>query len=141
MQEFDAIYRDYHEDIFRFLLKLTLFNADLAEELTQETFYQAYLSIPRFEGRCHIKTWLCGIARNTCYLYLRKNKRENINMMRSEPTTTQSSEADYEHQRVISELVRAINAMEEPGRSIVLYRVFLDLPYAQIASLLGISEN
>ncbi len=40
-----------------------------AEELTQETFYQAVLSIPRFRGDSSVLTWLLGITRN---VYLKR---------------------------------------------------------------------
>ena len=42
IQEFDVIYQKYHDDIYRFLMKLTIYNSYLAEELTQETFYRVY---------------------------------------------------------------------------------------------------
>jgi RNA polymerase sigma-70 factor (ECF subfamily) len=138
MQEFDAIYRAYHEDIYRFLLKLTLYNADLAEELTQETFFHAYLAIGRFEGRCHIRTWLCQIAKNRFSMWLRKKGQETA---LAEAPELRSMEAVYDEKRQVARLLKAIQTLDEPGREIVLYRVFSDLPYTQIAGLLGISEN
>lgn len=37
-------------------------DADLSEELTQETYYQAVKSIDRFNGECKMLVWLCQIA-------------------------------------------------------------------------------
>ena len=51
-------------------------SADLAEELTQETFYQAVKSIGRYQGNGKISSWLCGIARNVLLAYRRKARRE-----------------------------------------------------------------
>ena len=53
--------------IYHFLLKLTNFNEDLADELTQETFFQVYFSLPKYRGRSSIGTWICAIAKNVCY--------------------------------------------------------------------------
>ena len=48
VQDMDAVYRQHAQTVFKYLMLLT-HDADLAEELTQETFYQAVRSIDRFE--------------------------------------------------------------------------------------------
>ena len=75
MADMDAIYRQYAQTVYHFLLSLTQ-NADLAEELTQETFYQAIRSIHRFDGSCKLSVWLCQIAKHLWYQHLRKAGRE-----------------------------------------------------------------
>ncbi|MCA5961169.1 hypothetical protein LC724_13330 [Blautia sp. RD014234] len=40
MQEFQELYEKYSRYVYHFLLKLTNSNADLADELTQETFFR-----------------------------------------------------------------------------------------------------
>lgn len=62
MQDMDAVYRQHAQTVFKYLMLLT-HDADLAEELTQETFYQAVRSIDRFDESCKITTWLCAIAK------------------------------------------------------------------------------
>ena len=37
---------------------------DISEEITQETFYQAFKNIKSFQGKCSIYTWLCTIVKN-----------------------------------------------------------------------------
>ncbi len=63
MQEFQELYEKYSRYVYHFLLKLTNSNADLADELTQETFFQVYLSLPKYKGDSGILTWICGIAK------------------------------------------------------------------------------
>ena len=41
----EILIEKYYDDIYRFLMKLTIYNFYLAEELTQETFYRVYLGI------------------------------------------------------------------------------------------------
>lgn len=70
MQSMDKIYRQYAQMIYKFLLSRT-YNPDLAEELTQETFYQAIRSIDKFDGSCQLSTWLCTIAKNMYHTWQR----------------------------------------------------------------------
>ena len=55
MKEFDAIFKEFTPLVYHFLLSLCG-NESLAEELTSETFYQAYLHIGHFRGDCKIET-------------------------------------------------------------------------------------
>ena len=73
MNDVEELYKMYSHMIFLFLLKMVNYKEDLAEELTQETFYQVCISLHRFKGECEIKTWICQIAKNTCYKYYKKN--------------------------------------------------------------------
>lgn len=72
MQSMDEIYQEYARTVYKYLLSKT-HNEDLAEELTQETFYQAVRSIDRFDESCKISTWLCAIAKNQLLSYQRKH--------------------------------------------------------------------
>lgn len=60
----DNIYQEYGDFVFRYLLALTN-KHQIAEELTQETFYQAIKSINKFhdDGTVKFSTWLCSIAK------------------------------------------------------------------------------
>ena len=62
MQPIEEIYRDYAKTVYKFLVSQTR-DEDLAEELTQETFYQAIRTSDRYDESCKITTWLCAIAR------------------------------------------------------------------------------
>lgn len=58
----DRFIRATHKDVWRFVVHLT---ADMtgADDLTQETFLRALVSLPRFTGRSCARTWLLSIAR------------------------------------------------------------------------------
>ena len=77
MKDFEELYQLYQKDIYFFLLKLTGYEVSLAEELTQETFYQAFFSLKNFRGECAIKSWLCQIAKNTYYKYLTNHAKNS----------------------------------------------------------------
>ena len=65
MLDMDSVYREYVTVVYKFLLSLC-YEEDMAEELTQETFYQAVRSANRYDGSCKVSTWLCQIAKHLC---------------------------------------------------------------------------
>ena len=54
MIDFEEVYRDYLEDVYRFSLALCR-DPVLAEELTQETFFRALEHIGQFRGECTLR--------------------------------------------------------------------------------------
>lgn len=70
----EHMYRKHSQMIYAFLLS-KCGDGMLAEELTQETFYQAVKSLNSFKGQSSASTWLCGIANNVWLAHLRKQKR------------------------------------------------------------------
>ena len=74
MPAFQKTYEKYAQPVYRFLLSLAG-SEDLAEELLQETFYQAFQHIDQFEGRCNLYTWLCQIGKNAWIKECRRNQR------------------------------------------------------------------
>ena len=74
MDDFEQIFRTYSPVVHRFLLSLCG-DVDLAQELTAETFYQAYLHIGKFRGDCKPETWLCQIAKHALYKEQKRRKR------------------------------------------------------------------
>ena len=75
MKDLDAVYRQHAQTVYKFLLSQCR-DPQTAEELTQETFYQAVRSIDRFDGGCKVSVWLCQIAKHLWYQHLRKANRE-----------------------------------------------------------------
>ena len=69
----EEIYQNHSKKVYTFLLSKTC-NHELAEELTQETFFCAVNSINKFKGNSSVLTWLCSIAQNLWLKYLRDNK-------------------------------------------------------------------
>lgn len=140
MADLDGIYRQYAQTVYRFLLASTG-STELAEDLTQETFYQAVKSINRFDGSCQISTWLCGIARNLLMNHRRKQKQRPLSLEEvSEPSGASAEEAVLEavgRERILS----VIHGTAEPGREILYLRLLGGLSFREIGSILGQSEN
>ena len=67
----EEIYQENAKLVYRFLLKYC-HDPQLAEELTQETFFRAMNSIDRYDYSCKISVWLCQIAKHIFLQYLTK---------------------------------------------------------------------
>ena len=72
--EFEGIYRTYFKAVYLYVLRLSG-DEHIAEEITSEAFFKAIRSVDGFRGECEIRVWLCQIAKNTYYSYLKKHKR------------------------------------------------------------------
>jgi RNA polymerase sigma-70 factor (ECF subfamily) len=55
--------RDYYPGVYRYLLCLAR-HTETAEDVTQETFLQAWRHLEQFQGRAPLRVWLCRIARH-----------------------------------------------------------------------------
>lgn len=138
MESMDKIYQQYAQTVYKYLISVT-HNEDLAEDLTQETFYQAIRSIDRFDGKCKISTWLCAIAKNLYLSYLRKHKEhEDVDEME---IPVGSAENDVMQSLGKMDLLRKFHGLEEPYREVTYLRVFGGLSFAEIGEILGKTEN
>ena len=139
MDNMDSIYRSYAQTVYKFLLAQCR-DPDLAEELTQETFYQAVRSIGRFDGSCKVSTWLCQIAKHLWYQHLRKHRREAPLPEELPETPAPSAEEGLLAQEDRLDLLRLIHALPEPQREVVYLRAFGGLSFREIGDVLGRTE-
>ena len=90
MTEFEHIYRTYFNDVYLYICRLSG-NDQIAEEITSETFFKAMRSISGFRGDCDLRVWLCQIAKNCYYTYLKKSKRtDSIEELKTEELPCQA---------------------------------------------------
>ena len=96
---YSELVREYEGGLRRFLLNLTLGDAMLTDDLAQETFLKAYLSLRSFKGVSRFSTWLYRIAYNEYIGYVRKYSRENAELPenREEEPTEAYSRYDISH--------------------------------------------
>ena len=144
MESMEEIYKEYAELVFRFLLAKTG-NESLSEELTQETFYQAIKSSDKFDDSCKVSTWLCGIAKNVWFSYMRKNHLGETEQLEdftdSEKLTTPSVEETVlaAQDRVI--IIKALHAVPEPYKEVLYLRIFGNLSFREIGEIMEKTEN
>ena len=141
MDAFEEIYRSFQPDVFRFVMRLSGYDQHTAEELTQDRFYQAFLSVGKFRGECCMRTWLFQIAKNVYGKYVRREMRQRGIAEKQEEPVAQPPGEELEHSEMLGILRSLIGNLEEPARSVMQYRLYSEMSYAEIARLLQIRPN
>ena len=139
MEDMEEIYRLHAQSVYKYLLTLCR-NEALAEELTQETFYQAIKSIDRFDGRCKVSVWLCQIGKHLWYKSLRASGREEP-IEESSVLPVPSAEDTLLISEDKTALLKAIHALPDSLKEVVYLRSFGDLSFREIGEVMGKSEN
>lgn len=134
-KDIEVIYHLYFEYVYSFTLGLCN-NPDMAQDITQETFYNAIKSIKNFNGKCKIQVWLCQIAKNLYYDKLKKvaknvtlNESDLIDDRKFEDILVQKDEAYRIH--------KVLHVLEEPYKEVFSLRVFGELSFDIINKLFG----
>jgi RNA polymerase sigma factor (sigma-70 family) len=138
------IFKEYGDFILKYLLTLTNdFHA--AEELTQETFYQAIKSIHNFDrnGNAKFSTWLCSIAKN---VWLQEVNRENKKQQLVESLGNECARNyDVEDAFIQSEeklnFFKKARELDDVKREVVYLRLLGDLSFREIGIIAGKTEN
>ena len=142
MRGFEELYHTQGRPVYRFLLALTG-DEGQAEELLQETFYQAFLHIDRFEGRSSLYTWLCCIGKNAWLHECRRRSRyadtpyEELRLEASAPTPEEAMLRREQAQR----LRQAVLELEDPQREVFILHAYGGLKLKEIAALHQKSES
>lgn len=141
--EFEEIYRAYFNDVYLYILRLSG-NESLAEEITSETFFKAMRAVGSFRGECDIRVWLCQIAKNCYYSYLKKAKRtESLDsaFQSDLPSPGLSIEEEYIRHDEAARIREILHDISEPYKEVFMWRVFAQLSFKQIGRIFGKSEN
>lgn len=144
MEPIEELYQKHAKTVYGFLLTKTK-NADIAEELTQETFYQAIKKLSDFQGNSSVSTWLCGIAKNLWFDFLRKQKKQSdlsdrLSDQDSSGVCLSAEELFFQNLGHL-ELLKQLYRMKDPGREVLYLRLIGNLSFAQIGEIMEQSEN
>lgn len=132
--EFDIIYNKYVYKVFYFVLRLSN-DYLVAEEITQETFVKVYLSIDTFQGKCKLEVWICQIAKNLFFDYMKKRNYEFACECPEEKEICNYSDMDdiIINRESMERVNHFILNLKEPYRSILIDHVFAELNYDEMA--------
>lgn len=145
-EEYETIYRKYYSRVYSFISKLCG-SRELSEDITQETFYQTFLSIHRFKGESDMFTFIAAIAKNTYYKYLRKNKYQSVTISLVDISDFLSDDGSgnpeyiYEQTSQRLDVRKLIERLPEKYRDVIFYRIYADMTFSQTAAAMGITEN
>jgi RNA polymerase sigma-70 factor (ECF subfamily) len=146
---FEAILEKYSQPIHNFTLRM-LGNRDDAEDATQQTFIQAYESLPGARPEAPLRPWLYQVARHKAIDLIRRRRSVALSTLEREDDDHPSfditddeplPDAVYEHAELQQFLQEAILTLPVRTREVVVMRYVGELTFAEIGQSLGIPEN
>jgi len=142
MKAFADIYKKYYRMIYHFLLKLS-YNDTIAEELTQQVFYKAFLHIGKFKEKSSLYTWLCAIAKNEWLVECRRNKHYSSEIMDdlSYGIVETSIVDTLINKDLTKRLRKELLSMPELYRDVIILHIYAGIPLKTIAKDKGKSES
>jgi RNA polymerase sigma-70 factor (ECF subfamily) len=145
MEAFEHIYKAVSGFVFNVALRITNSSHD-AEEVTQDVFMKVYKSLPAFEFRSSLRTWIYRITVNTA---INSRKRISKEMDRRSdydtaiktqpaPETADARVNQTDQERAVASLLSVLNPEQ---RACVVLREIEGLSYQQISEALKININ
>ena len=143
MSSIEEIYREYFKDVYLYILRLSG-NEQIAEDITSDTFFKAIKGINSFREDCDIRVWLCQIAKNSYFTYLKKNKHLK-SIDETQLINLPSIETNPEDKAVDKDLAERIRLilhdLPDTYREVYMWRVFAELSFKEIGQIFGKTEN
>ncbi len=147
MESFETIYQRYQGRIYGFLFKLCG-DEQLAEELTQETFYRAFVAFGKYKGNSTMFTWLAAIAKYTYFSYLKKERQSRDAIALEDMVDFymaqdhRDSAEDKILRREVTERVREVlQELPQKNLEVVALRIYAEMSFKQVAETMEISES
>jgi RNA polymerase sigma-70 factor (ECF subfamily) len=140
--QFDGLVSRYSDRIYHFILK-NIRQTAIAEELTQETFVEAYRKLPAFKGEAKFSSWLFGIALNRARNYFNRSPDRHRCYLPVE-VVSHSIPADgnpvqyLERKQALLALQQAIDALPPELQEGLILVVLEELSYEEAAQVMGI---
>lgn len=140
MTEFEQIFLEHREFIFKYLMKMTQ-DASIAEELTQETFFRAYMNYASLRCKEKVAVWLCQIAKNTYFAWYNSQKKQTPLDDLEDMGREDSVEDAVIQQELSQQALQCLHELSEPYKEVFMLTVFGGLSRKEISLLFGKSES
>ena len=137
-EAFGALYDRHVVRVYRHLYYL-VGNAAEAEDLTAQTFLQAWEAVPRYQIRgAPFISWLLRIAHNLGVSHLRSRK-DGVELPATlvDHGSHGNPEVTVEHQADVDRVREAILHLREEQRQVIILRFVEDLEYPEVAQIVG----
>ena len=140
---FEQYFNQYYLQVYKYILKKVTY-PHIAEDLTMDAFVDCYKKFEIFDKkRASFATWLYVIVNNRLKNYYRERKiYEPI-----DEVLIHKNDKENEILKIVyldslrSQLVHALECLNETQRKIVIYKYFYERNSQEIAKLLGISSG
>ena len=138
---FEALYEREFASVFRAAF-LLCGDRSAAEDATQEAFLTALRKLSSFRGEAAFTTWMHRVTVNACYDLLRKRQRAPLldrGQDERDPGPEPPPAPDHADSSDLSiDVQRALLEVPEDFRTVMILHDVQDLPYEQVASIVGV---
>ena len=140
MTDFEKLFNENREFIFKYLIKMTR-DVSLSEELTQETFFRAYMNYAFLRNKEKASVWLCQIAKNTYFAWYNEQKKKG-SLGDFEAASSEVSIEDAFVQKELSQkALLCLHELEEPYKEVFMLSVLVGFSLKDISAIFGKSES
>ena len=140
---FTALVIKYREQVYRIARRMLHGHED-ASDVAQDVFIRVHRALPGFRGRSALKTWLYRITVNLCLDYARRGSRYVLTGLKElewEPALNDNLVEAAERNELARTVRAAIGGLAPRQRAMVVLRVYQDMPYAEVARIMGCAEG
>jgi RNA polymerase sigma-70 factor (ECF subfamily) len=131
------IYEASSDRVFRLMVRIV--GQQDADDLTQQTFVQAFTKISQFNGDAKFETWLYRLATNEALQHLRREKHRRTTELVGDPAMQATDRVEQDE---LANLVRqALAALDPELRATFTLKEEHGLSYQKIAATLDIPEG
>ena len=138
----EELYERHARQVYRFLFSLCG-EEDTAEELTQETFFQALKNLHAFRGDCSPQSWLCAIAKRLWFRELERRGRAALPLEEGGLDTLAARDdpaAETERREERLAFYRGIRRLDPDTREVIYLRLAGEFSFRDIGDIMGKSE-
>ena len=149
-EAFDILLNRYKDRLYAYIY-YTVRNEELAEDIFQETFTKAIVTIQqgRYNENGKFPAWLTRIAHNLIIDCFRQEKQENLvscdeeerNLLNNIRLSEGTVEAEIVNHQILSDVRRLMKHLPDEQREVVHMRFYQDLSFKEIAEMTGVSIN
>ncbi len=151
---FEVLLARHRKPIFNFIYRF-VGSREVAEDLLQETFLRVIKGAAGYQKKAKFTTWLYTIARNLCVDQSRRKKHrrhqsldaplragdESGSLMDVIAGDEMASDRQVGNRQLHERLQQAIATLSDEQREVFLMREFLEMPFKDIAAVVGVPEN
>lgn len=131
----------YGEKLYWQIRKMVLTHED-ADDLLQNVFLKAWLSLETFRGESKLSTWLYRIAVNECITFLNKQRaKNNVSIDDVDHSMLERLQGDeyFDGDEAQVRFQKAVLALPEKQRLVFNMRYYDEMKYEEISDILGTS--
>ncbi len=136
------IVNQYSQSLYWKIRSIVLTHED-ADDVLQNTFLKAWKSLPTFQGKAKLSTWLYRIAINESLDFLRHQKTAMLSNADTDLSVANRLLADdyFDGDKSQAVLQEAIATLPDVQRTVFTLRYYDEMKYSEISEILGTSEG